>query len=758
MFVKFMEINENNAMIFELLYKKKYDKLIKELTEYPKLDLNITDTHNNYFISYVLLSGNTELLKKVLEFNIRLDIIDNDGYSLLYMPIKYNNIDIVELLINYITVGIPICDVKDIKNKNIPLMYSLEFNNITMFNLLIDKTTDIFAPNKQGLNILHLCIKHNQLDSFKLLIKKLKNKNLLTSNGESYLHYAINSQNFIISKLLIKLGIDVNIMDSEYNFTPLHYVCSNGNLKIAVLLLEQKNIEINIQDIFGNTPLHQCIDNDNFQIYQLLIQNPKLNYNLYNFNGNYSLHLLLSKYKKYNKYNIENLIEKTNLNFQNNAGNSCFHYIVMEQLWKQYKHILLHKKLNILVINKLNKTVLDYVDYNDKDEFIDLLTHSYLNILHNNTTTEYQYDWENICKKDGLLNLLSVKELKTLEKYYKSKNNDEKISDRCNIIIKNHINSLIKHSSSEQKKCQYSMIKTYPSKKKQNKCMITFENFNTPFCTFTGDIIDIFFGNLVLLNLFDFVGTAIDIISTKNESKNYGITDGEKTIDYEILWREYYENNKQIFKLHTPENLVKSFMLFFKNTKKRFFYLFIGIELKIDNEFQGHSNCIIFDKNTNQLERFEPKGSSIPINFNYHPEQLDKELYELFLPLSPELKYFKPSSYIPKISFQSFESSENISYIGDPSGFCSLWTIWYIYMRMKYKDYSREKLVKYLINTVKQNNIYFKDIVRSFSKIVIDFRDKIFSKIGIDINVWRNEQTNTDQIKKLFDIIIANIN
>ena len=54
---------------------------------------------NNKFIEYVIESDNFEFIKKVLEKEVYLDIIDNNGTTLLYNHIKFNKLKILQLLL-----------------------------------------------------------------------------------------------------------------------------------------------------------------------------------------------------------------------------------------------------------------------------------------------------------------------------------------------------------------------------------------------------------------------------------------------------------------------------------------------------------------------------------------------------------------------------------------------------------------------------------------------------------------------------------
>ena len=53
----------------------------------------------------------------------------------------------------------------------------------------------------------------------------------------------------------------------------------------------------------------------------------------------------------------------------------------------------------------------------------------------------------------------------------------------------------------------------------------------------------------------------------------------------------------------------------------------------------------------------------------------------------PDIKYIRPYNFLPKISFQLLDIIERKKRkIGDPIGFCALWSIWYVDNRIKYKE------------------------------------------------------------------------
>ena len=53
--------------------------------------------------------------------------------------------------------------------------------------------------------------------------------------------------------------------------------------------------------------------------------------------------------------------------------------------------------------------------------------------------------------------------------------------------------------------------------------------------------------------------------------------------------------------------------------------------------------------------------------------------------------------------------------IGDPGGFCALWSIWYTDMRLTYPDYDRKILADKLLKDIRSEGLSFKNLIRNYS-------------------------------------------
>ena len=753
--------------LFEYLKNQEYDKFDKSIDHIIKnkltlddIDLNMKDDNNNYLLNYLVLANKHEILEKMLQIeNIKIDIFDIEGRSILYIPIKYNYSKIFQLLLDYDkkTIGISICDIRD-QNNNIALHYAIKTKDMEFIEQLLKSGSNTLFADNNGNNSLHLAIFTRESSIVDLILKNSEKSiiiNSRTSTGETALHYAANLQENRLVKLLLNNGADINSQDFEHEYNILHYGINLGSTELVRICVDN-NIDVDRQDVYGNTALHYCVIENNLEMFNLITQSKQqINVNLWNIEGKIPLHLIFKSGSSIKKEMIDYLVEHSNLNIQDNDYESCLHLLCEYNIWENYYDILSKKKLDILLLNKDNKRPIDYIlklKDDKKEKFINLVVDAYLYILESKQSKIWESDWENICKVNLNLDF-------TDEEIKKIKDDEQKINPRknkkenCADIIKNKIESLI---DNKEKKCS---MKTFPIKR--GRLCIQLDsmneediNKNLQFCTFTGSTLDVLLGVIYLLKKHGDSCTTIP--SNYHENKqlcesynNMGIimSNSCEFLNFEIVW--VYN------KIHFIDNFDNVLSKCLLNESKRFIVIPLGIELN-----QGsHANYIIIDKKLGEVERFEPHGSGNPINFNYNNELLDKTLEKKFKDifedkLDKKIKYFKPSDYLPKISLQMLDITEKKKKrIGDPGGFCALWSIYYADMRMTYKDIPRNKLINYIINSVKEQNLSYKNLIRNYAFNIIKIRDNVLNKAGLDINDWLNDEINNEQ----FDIIVHEI-
>jgi ankyrin repeat protein len=714
--------------LFNNMKSHNWDGVMNILINDPDnyIDINIKDQQDNYLLSYAVLFNRLEIIKLLVKKEVKIDIVDSDERSILYFAIKLDYIDIIEhlLIVNKDYIGISIIDIRD-KISKIALHYAIEYKNLVAIKLMLEYGSNVNTTDDAGNNSLHMSVYSRNIDICKMILQYNININAKTQHGDTALHLACNLQEIGIIKLLLDNNkINVNKQDYERGFTPLHSSISVNNI-IQIEMLLKHNADPNIQDAVGMNAIHRCIVGHHLHAFMTIIKNNKnIDYNTWTTDGDIPLHMVFeTKPIDIDEY-LNVLLEPSNLNIQNNDENSCLHFIFKNDIWKKYKNILKMKKLDITVKNKYGERPCDYIQKSSREEFIELLIESYLYRLRN-IETKWRDEWENMCKQELYMENITKDEKEIIKKLnIKSK----KDGDVCRNIIRERIVTIIDTKNETN-------IKSYPIKK-EHTCIKITDKQQVGICTFTGTLLDILAGLLFLLKKHDYACSTINKEFKKNSELSglYENINRGEFLNFEILWTHN--------KLYLHENFYENFKKCDNNNKKRFVIVPIGIEV----EAGGHAGYFLYDKKTQEMERFEPHG--LPARgFDYNANMLDNIMENKMKEINSEIKYIRPSDFLPKIGFQQMDTYEKKKKrIGDPEGFCAVWAIWYVDMRLTYKDLDRNTLVKVLIKDIKSKNISFKNMIRTFGQDITNLRDSILEKADVDINDWMNDQMTEKQI------------
>jgi len=729
---------ERNEIMFDLVRKQKWDEVVSMLKDYDNLDTNIRDNNNNYLITYAVLFNKIDVVSLLIHKGSKLDVRDADGRSILFICIKYGYNDILELLLHFnkTHIGISLVDIQD-KNGNIPLHYAIQSKNLKAIDDLITAGSNVNHKDKEGHNSLHLAVYTRDSNICKIIMNQNIDINSKTLTGETALHIACNLELDTIVEMLIESGIDINMQDNDNEFTALSY-CVNRNNPILTAILLKGGANPNIQDFFGNTPLHYSIIEGNLEIFNQLVGSKYtkdiINFNLYNIDSRLPLHLVLVGDKRINDF-VSKLIEGTNLVFQDTNGNSCLHGLIKKNIWKKWKNVLVKKKIDIFIANKWKVRPVDYIDNQDIKEFIEMAVDSYIYIIRSRPYC-WKQSWENMCKKDISFDKMNDKEKKLASEFITDPNKVK--GDICKPIITKILLDITTGKING---------KSYPSRKDTIEINIS-EGKNIEFCTFTGITLDILLGVVVLLKKHSNVCSTITTEFMKNTDlcsyyKQLGVISETSCefLNFELVW--VYQ------KLYLSHDFINQFKKCLKK-KIRFIIIPLAIELREGS----HANYLIYDNKLKEIERFEPHGSNHPYKFDYNQNLLDNILKTRFETNFEGIKYIRPGDYLPKIGFQIFDSYENnCRKIGDPKGFCALWSIWYTDMRIQYPDVDRKLLVELIISRVKSDNISFKNLIRNYSDDIIQLRDTILKGAELNINDWLNNKYTTKQLSDVVEQI-----
>ena len=168
--------------------------------------------------------------------------------------------------------------------------------------------------------------------------------------------------------------------------------------------------------------------------------------------------------------------------------------------------------------------------------------------------------------------------------------------------------------------------------------------------------------------------------------------------DIKVKW--YYNKETTSFDLTFPSFFWDAWAEHMYDPSIRFIVALLSLK---NNKGGFHANVLIFDKTTNELERFDGMGTEL--SKTYAPEELDASLRDEFVRASaknpslmpPKHKYLSPVDYCPKMPVFQSREMDDISAIYNPTdhGNCAVWRLWYIDHRLANPDLNRKQFVKY---------------------------------------------------------------
>ncbi len=121
------------------------------------------------------------------------------------------------------------------------------------FYKIFDKY-DINYVSRFGFSLLHYAIMYDNIEIFNFLLEKGADINIANTNKTTPLHTAVFLRKIEIVKSLIEHGADINAKTS-WGLTPLHLAYKRNDVDIIVYLLKNK-ADKNVVDFCGNKPRH----------------------------------------------------------------------------------------------------------------------------------------------------------------------------------------------------------------------------------------------------------------------------------------------------------------------------------------------------------------------------------------------------------------------------------------------------------------------------------------------------------------------
>lgn len=171
--------------------------------------------------------------------------------------------------------------------------------------------------------------------------------------------------------------------------------------------------------------------------------------------------------------------------------------------------------------------------------------------------------------------------------------------------------------------------------------------------------------------------------------------------------------------------------------------LVISLIIKDKGDNISHANMLIFNNETNEVERFEPHGANT-LARNVNDSKIDmsinfKLITRMNKDLNINLKYLTPFQLCPVLyGFQIIESKatpkHKFNKFGNlmirDSGYCFAWSLFYANLRLKFPKKSGREIIRDAIGIMGTDAKVFRKFIRG----QISFLEKELNKLNTYIN------------------------
>ncbi len=140
----------------------------------------------------------------------------------------------------------------------------------------------------------------------------------------------------------------------------------------------------------------------------------------------------------------------------------------------------------------------------------------------------------------------------------------------------------------------------------------------------------------------------------------------------------------------------------------------------------GHANILIYDKRTQELERFEPNG--VVLSNPCYPIGIDDQIKDLFNKNGKGMvkSMYGPIDFCPYLGFQRIQAAEiSEKKETDPTGFCAAWSWWYADVRLSNPNKTRHEVIELALNKLKSNPESFTSYIRSYADFLVKAGEKL---------------------------------
>jgi E3 ubiquitin-protein ligase mind-bomb len=364
-------INESTTFVEEVLKRK-------------DMDFNLKNNKNQTALHFATLWKNMQidLFRIILEKTTDVNAQAQNGHTALHLAIVYKSTTAVKELVKRKDVDFNVKNSDNLTALHLSTLWKDIPNNL--FRIILEKTSDINAQDKNGHTALHIKIwnksetavkellKHKDvdinvknndnhtplylasgwnnipIDLFKKILEKSADINAQDEEGLSALHWAIQCKSKTAVKELLKhKDVDVNVKDKD-NFTPLHSATLWSNIPIDLFrTILEKSTNVNAQAQNGHTALRLALRKENETAVKELLKHKDVDVNLKNNKNQTALHFA-AEWKDMPIDLFRIVLEKSaDFNAQDEDGRTALHVAIHCESKTAVKELLKHMDVDV---------------------------------------------------------------------------------------------------------------------------------------------------------------------------------------------------------------------------------------------------------------------------------------------------------------------------------------------------------------------------------------------------------------------------